>query len=188
MLQQNLLGYCEKTDIYSLGVTLCELANGLIPFSDMPNTLMLLEKLKGQSPKLFDSSTIDSSNQPASAVMVFSGQKPADSGVGASVGSSTNIMKPSSNYAKRLFSHNFHDFVDSCCELLPEDRPSALQLLSHPFIKHYKKSSSSSLSLASLVSNCQSLTKGDSTNEEEEDALSMAMSSKMCIDHVEWDF
>ena len=185
MLQQNLLGYCEKTDIYSLGVTLCELANGLIPFSDMPNTFMLLEKLKGQSPKLFDSSTIDS--YQASAVMVFSGQKPADSGVGASVGSSTNIMKPSSNYAKRSFSLNFHDFVNSCCELLPEDRPTAGQLLSHPFIKHHKKSSSSSLSLASLISSCR-LIRADSTNEEEEDALNMAMSSKMCIDYVEWDF
>ena len=34
------------------------MANGIVPFSEMPPTLMLLEKLRGAAPKLMDASTM----------------------------------------------------------------------------------------------------------------------------------
>jgi len=102
-LQQNLMGYNEKSDVYSLGVAACEMANGLVPFSEMPSTMMLIEKLRGASPKLLDCSTFAMDDESAIRAITpqqahltemkqsnFATNQPGDSGVGySSVGSSS---------------------------------------------------------------------------------------------------
>lgn len=210
ILQQNLLGYNEKSDLYSLGVTACELANGLVPFSEMPGTLMLLEKLRGADPKLLDFTTFeappDQPEQPqhpgGDNVVVFSGNQPADSGVGASVGSCSNLPKGSGTtaaesklarqreiYSNRAFSDAFHDFVAACCTREADLRPSASSLLNHVFIKHLRKSSSSSLSIATLISTqTDTADKSNSNKNSNVSFLSEQLDSQLSIQDFQWDF
>lgn len=56
VLEQNLLGYNQKSDIYSLGVMCCELANGVIPYWNLEPAEMLLDKLTGNHAKPIDNS------------------------------------------------------------------------------------------------------------------------------------
>ncbi|XP_063953049.1 STE20-related kinase adapter protein alpha-like isoform X1 [Lytechinus pictus] len=133
VLEQNLLGYDTKSDIYSVGITACELSNGCVPFSDMVPMKMLLEKINGTTPKLLDCSTLCDVDgvppqEPGSRV---------DSGIGGSTGLA-NVPNP---YDRR-FSTHFHDFMEVCLRREPVDRPSASQLLQHPFFKQVRKSSS----------------------------------------------
>jgi hypothetical protein len=143
----------------------------------MPGTLMLLEKLRGAAPKLLDQSTYEmdipdipndeaqSRNEETGLLPQESGntlsasQKPEDSGVGFSVGSSYNMTGAASSqmsqagtlqalstraslYANRIFSETFHDFVSDSSILEPTDRPSAYELLnSHPFIRQLSRKS-----------------------------------------------
>ena len=69
ILQQNLLGYNETSDMYSLAVTVCELGNGVVPFSEMPATLLMVEKLRGACPTLLDRTTDPGSEKDFSAAL-----------------------------------------------------------------------------------------------------------------------
>ncbi|XP_033105789.1 STE20-related kinase adapter protein alpha-like [Anneissia japonica] len=133
ILEQNLLGYDTRSDIYSIGITACELANGCIPFSDMVSTKMLLEKINGTTPKLLDATTLGEEQLMSQA----------DSGIDTGmVGNSASSSRHSSNPYTRVFSSQFHQFVDICLLRDPSERPSAAALLTHPFFKQVKKRTS----------------------------------------------
>lgn len=127
ILEQNLFGYNHKSDIYSLGITCCELANGVVPFSDLQPTEMLLDKLTGNAPRLLDQTCQELVNL-----------KPND-------------MTPEDRdkyfvFRGRQFSSSFHTFTSGLClNFDPQKRPDASKLLNHSFIKQLKKSPASSL-------------------------------------------
>lgn len=146
ILEQNLFGYNHKSDIYSLGITCCELANGVVPFSDLQPTEMLLDKLTGNAPRLLDQSCQELVNL-----------RP-------------NEMSPDDRdkffvFRSRQFSNSFHTFTSGLClNFDPQKRPEAKKLLSHSFIKQLRKSPAASLldfldpSLEKTLQNCSAST------------------------------
>ncbi|XP_038609715.1 STE20-related kinase adapter protein alpha isoform X4 [Tachyglossus aculeatus] len=134
---QNLQGYNAKSDIYSVGITACELANGHVPFKDMPATQMLLEKLNGTVPCLLDTTTI-----PAEELAVDAARSGANWGPGE--GLAAGGTRPSNGDSlphpyHRTFSPHFHHFVELCLQRSPDLRPTASTLLGHSFFKQIKR-------------------------------------------------
>lgn len=123
VLEQNLLGYTEKSDVYSVGITICELANGIEPFADMPTTFMFTEKVRGNQPTLLDNSTC-----PPEEMIAQSGEAMGDS----------FAMQTRQIYSQRRFSDLFHKFTEKCLQRFPDERPNVSHLLMHSFFKQIK--------------------------------------------------
>ncbi|XP_059611281.1 STE20-related kinase adapter protein alpha isoform X1 [Phlebotomus argentipes] len=122
LLEQNLLGYTEKSDIYSVGIATCELCNGIEPFANMPTTYMLTEKIRGNQPTLLDFSTLPSEE------MIVQGVDPTD----------TFMAQARKIYSQKKLSDNIHKFAEVCMQRQPGDRPSVCQLFNHPVFKQTK--------------------------------------------------
>ncbi|XP_029428035.1 STE20-related kinase adapter protein alpha isoform X3 [Rhinatrema bivittatum] len=115
VLQQNLQGYDAKSDIYSVGITACELANGHVPFKDMPATQMLLEKLNGTVPCLLDTTTI-----PAEELTMKTSRSGPDSGITESMAAcNARAANGEKHPYNRTFSHHFHSFAEQCLQRNP---------------------------------------------------------------------
>lgn len=172
MLEQNLAGYTIQSDIYSLGILVCELGNGQSPFSDMPPTQMLLEKLSGTKPRLADSSTVSDFiiNDDSTEDLPGSPQERADD-----------------IFFKRTFSPHLHDFSNSCLERNPLDRPSANKLLVHPVFKAIVNKSTSVLpSLLQPVTPLTDISKAPRDMSSEDEDVSRMMSNVSMLDN--WIF
>ncbi|XP_014681812.1 PREDICTED: STE20-related kinase adapter protein alpha-like isoform X4 [Priapulus caudatus] len=142
ILSQNLEGYGPKSDMYSLGITACEMGNGCVPFQDMAPSQMLLEKSNGTMPRLLDSTTVDASMLQDKEQAVEADSIPNlenDAGPsGADKGSFDSLSSDQAAY-KRTFSCMFHQFVEACLHRNPSLRPTAAQLFHHAFIKQVRK-------------------------------------------------
>lgn len=181
LLEQNLLGYSEKSDIYSVGITACELANGIGPFADLPTTLMLTEKIRGNQPSLLDCSTFPSEE------VIFQAM---DSGIG--IGEAWAADQTRQIYSKRQLSDPFHKLAEECMARFPENRPSASQLLTqHTFIKQcrhtcledqFKSMPESDLEKLNLLSVTQK-----NNSDSENDLIKDIASLNIHVD-TEWDF
>ncbi|XP_076062745.1 ste20-like kinase isoform X2 [Oratosquilla oratoria] len=129
LLEQDLYGYSEKSDIYSLGITICELGNSEVPYRNLPSTLLLVEKLEGRTPCLRDSSNCQNHVENGRAT---------DSGLGSVANNMMNLNQQV-NLSQKSFSQWAHNLVSLCLHRLPQNRPSAPELLQHSFIKQTRR-------------------------------------------------
>lgn len=146
LLRQDLHGYNVKSDIYSVGITACELASGQVPFQDIHRTQMLLQKLKGPP-----YSPVDLSIFPQSDSRMKTSLSGVDSGIGESVLVSSGTHTVTSDRlptpSSKTFSPAFFSLVQLCLQQDPEKRPSASSLLSHVFFKRMREESQDSILL-----------------------------------------
>ncbi|XP_026838607.1 putative serine/threonine-protein kinase STE20-like [Drosophila erecta] len=122
VLYQNLSGYTEKIDIYSIGITCCEMANGFQPFKDTELTYMYIEKVRGTLHLLLDKSSLLENQGSVSMDHTIKG-----------IARDVIVSKS--------FSEDFHQFVELCLNKNPLSRWAASKLMTHSFLKQCRNTS-----------------------------------------------
>ncbi|KAH8389046.1 hypothetical protein KR200_002884, partial [Drosophila serrata] len=122
VLHQSLCGYTEKVDIYALGITCCEMANGFQPFKDTELTYMYIEKNRGNLPFLMDRSTV--MDEQGTTLFHCHNKKIA-----------RDLL------VKKMFSDDFYQFVELCLTKSPISRWSASKLVTHSLLKQCRNTS-----------------------------------------------
>ncbi|XP_033220388.1 STE20-related kinase adapter protein alpha [Belonocnema kinseyi] len=181
LIEQDLHGYNEKSDIYSIGVTICELANGVVPFYDMPETLMLTEKVRGCAPHIIDRSTFPRDPEDLDNPEI----KPLN---GDASHSSLNSMdKRVESLSTRKFSEPFHSLTEVCLQRNPKNRPSVSQLISHPFFKQCKKNDETLIDILKIVTPIHQR-KIESAAGDENMTVSVQQLRNLDLETCQWDF
>ncbi|KAL5621414.1 hypothetical protein BROUX41_006314 [Berkeleyomyces rouxiae] len=132
-------GYDHRADVWSLGITALELANGEPPYADIHPMKVLFLIPKNPPPRL-----------------------------------------------EGNFTKTFKDFIEVCLQRDPKERPTARELLRHPFIKKAKKTSY----LTELI---ERYSRYAATHKTDDDDMmdshdENAAASSMPVDEDMWDF
>lgn len=119
ILEQNIIGYNFKSDIYSLGLVCCELANGIVPFGNMQPDQVLFYKIIGDTP-----GPLDSTCQEMKIIRQYTDKM------------EITLQRRYAVYLKRTFTSHFHHFATNACLHTEQSRRfNTSQLLEHSFIR-----------------------------------------------------
>jgi serine/threonine-protein kinase 24/25/MST4 len=130
-------GYDHKADIWSLGITALELANGEPPYSDIHPMKVLFLIPKNPAPEL-----------------------------------------------EGNFSKAFKEFVELCLQKDPRKRPSAKELLKHPFVRRAKKTSY----LTELIERFERWAVHHKSDDDDSDDGPEELPRKVPVNEDLWDF